>query len=173
MAGKYSKTNNHSNLNNLDGPDGHDEQDDAYTKESSFLNERWSPGAVGTLHQFSDNDSSQLAQHHTLGPRHNQSAPGDHNHDGGTSKPLFHTFSGTGTTTAGGALIIDTGAPFATVSAAIIQYDQTLRTAGPSCTATWYDSWTPASHLIGSQWYNPNGTVINAGVVFYRGVVFP
>jgi hypothetical protein len=88
MAGKYSKTNNHSNLDNTDGPDGHDDEGDAYTKESSFLTERWSPGSVGTLHQFSDMDSSQLAQHHTLGPRHNQSSPGDHIHDGVSSSNL-------------------------------------------------------------------------------------
>ena len=86
--GKYTNTNNHFNPNALGDQDGHEEEGDAYTKESAFLNERNSPGAVGTLHQNSDVDSSQLSQHHTLGPRHNQSAPGDHSHDGGTSKNI-------------------------------------------------------------------------------------
>lgn len=88
MAGKYSNTNNHFNPNAMDGPDGHDEEDDAYTKESSFLTERWSPGSVGTLHRYSDLDASQLAQHHTLGPRLSQASPGNHNHDGSTSKNI-------------------------------------------------------------------------------------
>lgn len=85
MAGKYSNTNNHFDPNAMEGPDGHEEEGDAYTKESSFLTERWSPGSVGTLHRFSDLDSSQLSQHHTLGPSRNQSAPGNHIHDGTTS----------------------------------------------------------------------------------------
>lgn len=36
------------------------------------------------------------AQHHTLGPSQNQAAPGNHNHDGGTSIPLWegNTISG-------------------------------------------------------------------------------
>lgn len=39
-------------------------------------------------HRQSDVDSSQRAQHHTLGPRRNQAAPGDHIHDGMTSKKI-------------------------------------------------------------------------------------
>lgn len=40
------------------------------------------------LHEFSDKDSSPLAQHHTLGPRRHQASPGNHNHDGSTSPKL-------------------------------------------------------------------------------------
>lgn len=86
--GKYTNTDNHFNPEALGDKDGYEDEGDSYTKESAFLNERNSPGAVGTLHQNSDVDSSQLSQHHTLGPRHNQSAPGDHSHDGVTSKNI-------------------------------------------------------------------------------------
>lgn len=88
MAGRYSNTNNHFDPNAMEGPDGREEEGGAYDKESSFLTERWSPGSVGTLHKWSDLDSSQLSQHHTLGPGHNQASPGDHIHDGGLSKNL-------------------------------------------------------------------------------------
>lgn len=40
------------------------------------------------LHRFSDVDSSWRAQHHTLGTGKNQASPGDHIHDGVTSKAL-------------------------------------------------------------------------------------
>lgn len=40
---------------------------------------------VTEFHRRSDVDSSQFAQHHTLGNRRNQAAPGDHTHDGITS----------------------------------------------------------------------------------------
>ena len=37
---------------------------------------------VNQLHLNSDKDSSALAQHHTLGPRATQAAPGNHTHNG-------------------------------------------------------------------------------------------
>lgn len=44
------------------------------------------PRIVNLFHARSDKDSHQSAQHHTLGLDHNQSSPGDHNHDGRNSK---------------------------------------------------------------------------------------
>lgn len=41
--------------------------------------------AVDDFHTNSDLDARAEAQHHTLGPGPNQSAPGDHIHDGGDS----------------------------------------------------------------------------------------
>lgn len=46
------------------------------------------PGAVNKIHNNSDLDSSTSAQHHTLGIQHNQSSPGDHKHDGKSSKRI-------------------------------------------------------------------------------------
>ncbi len=43
---------------------------------------------VNNLHRQSDVDSSQQSQHHTLGIHRNQASPGDHIHDGVTSKKL-------------------------------------------------------------------------------------
>jgi hypothetical protein len=42
--------------------------------------------AVNKLHSNSDVDSAVTAQHHTLGIQHNQGSPGDHKHDGKSSK---------------------------------------------------------------------------------------
>lgn len=39
-------------------------------------------------HSNSDIDTSVTAQHHTLGISHNQASPGDHKHDGHSSKLL-------------------------------------------------------------------------------------
>lgn len=39
-------------------------------------------------HSNSDIDASTQAQHHTLGIQHNQASPGDHTHDGKSSKKL-------------------------------------------------------------------------------------
>jgi hypothetical protein len=44
---------------------------------------------VNRLHDKSDVDSSSTAQHHTLGIKHDQAAPGDHKHDGRNSKRLL------------------------------------------------------------------------------------
>lgn len=44
--------------------------------------------AVNKFHSTSDLDLSPNAQHHTLGPKANQASPGNHIHDGKTSKPI-------------------------------------------------------------------------------------
>lgn len=44
---------------------------------------------VDDFHEQSDLNTRGEAQHHTLGPSQNQAAPGNHNHDGGTSIPLW------------------------------------------------------------------------------------
>lgn len=49
-------------------------------------NEAPPPGQVNYYHSRSDVDSSTIAQHHTLGIGHNQATPGDHNHDGTSSR---------------------------------------------------------------------------------------
>jgi hypothetical protein len=54
-----------------------------------FGNVGASAGEVNDFHSNSDVDKSTLAQHHTLGPQPNQAAPGDHVHDGKTSKKIF------------------------------------------------------------------------------------
>lgn len=41
---------------------------------------------VGKFHSNSDVDSAVTGQHHTLGIQHNQASPGDHKHDGHSSK---------------------------------------------------------------------------------------
>ena len=86
--GKYSNTNNGFNPYAGEGPNGSEPEGDSYSSESPLTEERWSPGSVGTMHRNSDVDSSTFSQHHTLGPRHNQSSPGDHSHDGATSKNI-------------------------------------------------------------------------------------
>lgn len=43
---------------------------------------------VNKFHSNSDVDSSVTAQHHTLGIQHNQVSPGDHTHDGKSSKRI-------------------------------------------------------------------------------------
>lgn len=44
--------------------------------------------AVNKIHSNSDVDSATTSQHHTLGIQHNQSSPGDHKHDGKSSKKI-------------------------------------------------------------------------------------
>jgi|ERR1043165_5919568 len=51
------------------------------------------PQVVNSFHKRSDKDSSATAQHHTLGPAHNQASPGDHKHDGTASKKLMDGIS--------------------------------------------------------------------------------
>lgn len=46
------------------------------------------PREVKLFHGRSDVDSASTAQHHTLGIGHNQSSPGDHQHDGKSSRKL-------------------------------------------------------------------------------------
>lgn len=52
------------------------------------LNRDATPVEVQDFHKNSDVDASQQAQHHTLGNQHNQSAPGDHNHNGANSRKI-------------------------------------------------------------------------------------
>lgn len=44
---------------------------------------------VDDFHAQSDLNTRSESQHHTLGPSQTQAAPGNHNHDGGTSIPLW------------------------------------------------------------------------------------
>lgn len=71
--------------------------------------QRVTPDAVNEFHSKSDVDSSQQAQHHTLGLKNGQASPGDHLHDGRTSKKLLAgtTISGSRGGNAAVASIID------------------------------------------------------------------
>jgi hypothetical protein len=44
---------------------------------------------VNKFHEKADTDSSQEALHHTLGPKHDQSSPGDHTHNGKNSRKIL------------------------------------------------------------------------------------
>lgn len=46
------------------------------------------PRDVNLAHVRSDVDSSQIAQHHSLGIQHNQAAAGDHSHNGSGSRKV-------------------------------------------------------------------------------------
>jgi hypothetical protein len=57
------------------------------------------PPPVETVQEFhtnADTDGDSAALHHTTGPGANQAASGDHNHDGGSSSPLFQGVGITG-----------------------------------------------------------------------------
>lgn len=60
------------------------------------------PLEVNKFHSNSDKDSSQIAQHHTLGLDHNQGSPGDHTHNGSNSKLIGKSLDPTFPTTASG-----------------------------------------------------------------------
>lgn len=47
------------------------------------------PQTVARFHNKSDLDASSDAQHHTLGIKKDQASPGDHKHDGTTSRKLL------------------------------------------------------------------------------------
>lgn len=47
------------------------------------------PQEVNSIHETDDVDSGTLAHHHTLGFGPGQSSPGNHLHDGTTSKKLM------------------------------------------------------------------------------------
>lgn len=47
-----------------------------------------SPRDVNFFHTRSDADTSSAAMHHTLGIGHNQASPGDHVHDGKSSRKI-------------------------------------------------------------------------------------
>jgi len=56
---------------------------------SSFYGPQETDAAiVNSFHLSSDVDKSAISQHHTLGILGTQASPGDHNHDGTTSKKL-------------------------------------------------------------------------------------
>jgi len=60
-----------------------------YNSDSDFS--KWSdqsPQDSRRFHSRSDVDLGPRSLHHTLGTRRNQASPGDHNHDGTTSKKL-------------------------------------------------------------------------------------
>jgi hypothetical protein len=59
---------------------------------------------VKEFHRRSDLDSSQFAQHHTLGAGHDQASPGDHKHDGTSSKLLLEGVELTGDYSSGTVL---------------------------------------------------------------------
>lgn len=59
--------------------------------------------AVNKLHNNSDVDSSVISQHHTCGIQHNQASPGDHKHDGKSSKAIGKSLDLTFPVTAGAA----------------------------------------------------------------------
>lgn len=48
-----------------------------------------SANVVAAFHRRADTDSRVEAIHHTLGPVGSQASPGDHNHDGGSSRLLL------------------------------------------------------------------------------------
>lgn len=54
------------------------------------------PEQVSRFHERSDCDSSSTAQHHTIGVKHDQAAPGDHKHDGVGSLRLMEGITITG-----------------------------------------------------------------------------
>lgn len=60
------------------------------------------PKEVNEFHARSDVDSSQTAQHHTIGIKHDQAAAGDHNHDGASSRKVGNGLSLTVTGSRGG-----------------------------------------------------------------------
>jgi hypothetical protein len=64
-----------------------------------------SPKEVEVYHTNSDKDGSPTSIHHSLGNGPNQSSPGDHTHDGGSSKQLLDGTSITGSRAGGAALI--------------------------------------------------------------------
>lgn len=60
---------------------------------------------VKRFHNQSDVDSSQTAQHHTLGIRQDQASPGSHRHDGKSSVRILSGQTITGSRAGGGALV--------------------------------------------------------------------
>lgn len=63
------------------------------------------PTEVKKAHANSDLDSSVSAQHHTLGIQHNQASPGDHTHNGKSSKRIGKGLDLTFPTTANAAYV--------------------------------------------------------------------
>jgi hypothetical protein len=73
-------------------------------RKEAAVKETPTPREVAALHARSDLDSSQQAQHHTLGIKHDQASPGDHKHDGKSSRKLLEGQTLTGTKSGGSAL---------------------------------------------------------------------
>ena len=59
---------------------------------------------VEVYHTNADTDGSSTSIHHTLGPKRGQSSPGDHTHDGSTSKLLLEGVTLTGAKAGNAAL---------------------------------------------------------------------
>lgn len=51
---------------------------------------------VRTFHTNADTDGSSKSIHHTLGPGRGQASPGDHDHNGGSSKLILTGINLTG-----------------------------------------------------------------------------
>lgn len=60
---------------------------------------------VKRFHTKADTDGQSTSAHHTLGAGSNQSSPGNHIHDGGSSKLLLEGLSLTGSRSGGAALV--------------------------------------------------------------------
>lgn len=68
-----------------------------------FGNDQSTYQQVKDFHVNSDVDENPLAYHHTLGPLGGQASPGDHTHDGTTSKKIkFEDIEGVGWNIDGG-----------------------------------------------------------------------
>jgi hypothetical protein len=63
------------------------------------------PQTVAKFHEKSDLDSSQEAQHHSLGTKHDQAASGDHTHNGKNSRKILTGTTISGSRASGAALI--------------------------------------------------------------------
>lgn len=59
---------------------------------------------VEVYHTNADTDGSNQSAHHTLGFKRGQASPGDHTHDGGTSKQLLDGVTLTGAKAGNAAL---------------------------------------------------------------------
>jgi hypothetical protein len=64
-----------------------------------------SPEEVRRFHTKADTDGSQQAAHHSLGAGANQASPGNHAHDGGSSKLLLEGVTLSGSRSGGAALV--------------------------------------------------------------------
>lgn len=67
---------------------GPDDYGQVHTADKDKSRPGESPNLSQQAHSRSDADSSPQALHHSLGPGRNQAAPGDHIHDGITSRKL-------------------------------------------------------------------------------------
>jgi len=70
-----------------------DRTPDQFGQQYSADNDRskWSgdaPAESRRAHDRADTDMGPRSLHHTLGIKHNQASPGDHNHDGVTSRKI-------------------------------------------------------------------------------------